>query len=395
MNKKMRELLAKHDLKVKEAKAFMEGETKDVEAFNKAMDEADAIMAEYEAEKRLFEAEKASVAVPEPVATKTPEDPAEKGAKDPQPKKDSTKAFADACRAGFPKSMSEGTPADGGYTVPEDIQTRINEYRESKFSLLSLVDVEPVTTNKGSRTFKKRSQQTGFSKVGEGGKIGSKATPQFERLDYEIAKYGGYFPVTNELLEDSDSNIANTLVTWIGDESRVTANVLIIGQINTKTKTDLKNLDGIKKALNVTLGSAFKGTSKIVTNDDGLQYLDTLKDKDDDYILSTSPADPMKMVLCAGATIVPVEVIPNADLPSDTETVPGSTRIPFVIGDLKEGIKYFDRKQTTIKISDVAVVGDLNAFEEDLTLYRAIEREDVKVKDEKAFVNGYIEVAGE
>lgn len=395
MNKKMRELLAKHDLKVKEAKAFMEGETKDVEAFNKAMDEADAIMAEYEAEKRIYEAEKKAVQIPEDVTTKEGEDPAEKGAKEPETPVDSTKAFADACRAGFPKSMSEGTPVDGGYTVPEDIQTRINEYRESKFSLLSLVDVEPVSTNKGSRTFKKRSQQTGFSKVGEGGKIRSKATPQFERLDYEIAKYGGYFPVTNELLEDSDSNIANTLVTWIGDESRVTANVLIIEQINTKAKTDLKNLDGIKKALNVTLGSAFKGTSKIVTNDDGLQYLDTLKDKDDDYILSTSPADPMKMVLCAGATIVPVEVIPNADLPSDTETVPGSARIPFVIGDLKEGIKYFDRKQTTIKISDVAVVGNLNAFEEDLTLYRAIEREDVKVKDEKAFVNGYIEVAGE
>ena len=70
MNKKMRELLAKHDLKVKEAKAFMEGETKDVEAFNKAMDEADAIMAEYEAEKRIYEAEKKAVQIPEDVTTK-------------------------------------------------------------------------------------------------------------------------------------------------------------------------------------------------------------------------------------------------------------------------------------------------------------------------------------
>lgn len=395
MNKKMRELLAKHDLKVKEAKAFMEGETKDVEAFNKAMDEADAIMAEYEAEKRIYEAEKKAVQIPEGVTTKEGEDPAEKGAKEPKTPVDSTKAFADACRAGFPKSMSEGTPADGGYTVPEDIQTRINEYRGAKFSLLTLVDVEPVTTNKGSRTFKKRSQQTGFSKVGEGGKIGAKATPQFERLDYEIAKYGGYFPVTNELLEDSDANIANTLIGWIGDESRVTANVLIIEQINTKAKTDLKNLDGIKKALNVTLGSAFKATSAIITNDDGLNYLDTLKDSNGRYLLSPDPANTMEMRLAIGGTYIPVKVIPNEDLASDTTTSVGNTRIPMIIGDLKEGIKYFDRKQTTIKISDVAVVGNLNAFEEDLTLYRAIEREDVKVKDEKAFVNGYIEVAGE
>ena len=47
--------------------------------------------------------------------------------------------------------------------------------------------------------------------------------------------------------------------------------------------------------------------------------------------------------------------------------------------------------------SQTAVVGSgddaLNAFEEDLTLIRGIEREDVEMRDEKAFVNGYIKVA--
>ena len=39
---------------------------------------------------------------------------------------------------------------------------------------------------------------------------------------------------------------------------------------------------------------------------------------------------------------------------------------------------------------------EINAFEQDLTIYRAIEREDVKVRDAAAFVNGYIQpVAGE
>ena len=123
--------------------------------------------------------------------------------------------------------------------------------------------------------------------------------------------------------------------------------------------------------------------------------MDTLKDSNGRYLLSPDPANTMEMRLAIGGTYIPVKVIPNEDLASDTTTSVGNTRIPMIIGDLKEGIKYFDRKQTTIKISDVAVVGDLNAFEEDLTLYRAIEREDVKVKDEKAFVNGYIEVAGE
>ena len=309
----------------------------------------------------------------------------------PVQNKDPEKEFADAARRGFRNSMNEGTPAEGGYTVPEDIQTRINTYREAKASLIDLVDVENVSTNKGSRTYKKRSQQTGFTKVGEGGKIPGGTTPQFERMDYEIEKYAGYFPTTNELLADSDANITGVLVSWIGDESRVTRNKLILNVINQKEKTDLAGIDDIKKALNVTLGQAFKGTSKIITNDDGLQYLDTLKDNDGKYLLQPNPAQPMQMVLCAGATRIAVFVIPNADLPSDTATE-GSRKIPMIIGDLKEGVKFFDRKQLTIMTSNIASAGNLNAFEEDLTLFRAIEREDCRLKDKEAFVNGVITV---
>ena len=311
----------------------------------------------------------------------------------PADKKDAVKEFADAARRGFKveNSMNEGTPADGGYTIPEDIQTKINERRSAKASLIDLVDVESVTTNKGSRTFKKRSQQTGFQKVGEGGKIGAKATPQFERLDYAIGKYAGYFPVTNELLEDSDAAITSVLTAWIGDESRVTRNNIIRTAINTKAKTALASLDDIKKALNVTLGAAFKSTSRVVTNDDGLQYLDTLKDNDGKYLLQPNPANPMQLRLCAGATIVPVTVIPNDDLPSDVATA-GKRKIPMIIGDLKEGIKFFDRKSLTIMASNLAAAGELNAFEEDLTLFRAIEREDCQVKDDMAFVNGELTI---
>lgn len=310
-----------------------------------------------------------------------------------EPPKDAVHEFANAARKRFRVSddMSEGSNPDGGYTVPEDIQTRINERRDAKASLIHLVDVESVSTNKGSRTYKKRMQQTGFSKVGEGGKIGKKETPQFERMDYEIQKYAGYFPVTNELFEDSDANITSVLITWIGDESGVTRNSIIREVINKKEKTALSGLDDIKKALNVTLGAAFKSTSRIVTNDDGLQYLDTLKDSEGKYLLQPNPADPMQMRLCAGATIVPVEVLPNTDFPSDVSTAK-KRKIPMVIGDLKEGIKFFDRKQLTIISSNIAMAGDLNAFEEDLTLFRAIEREDCRMKDDQAFVNGELTI---
>lgn len=301
---------------------------------------------------------------------------------------DSVAEFASAARQRFRNAgMKEGTPADGGYTVPEDIQTRINEYREAQASLISLVDVENVTTNKGQRTFKKRAQQTGFVKVAEGGKIGAGVTPQFERLSYEIEKYAGYFPVTNELLSDSDANIVGTLTAWIGNESRITRNKLILTTLGTKEKTPIATLDDIKKALNVTLGQAFKPTSRIVTNDDGLQWLDTLKNEKGEYLLQPSPADPMQLRLCAGATTIPVTVVPNADLPTATD------KIPFIIGDLKEAVKFFDRNQMSIMASDIASIGTLNAYEMDMTLFRAIEREDCVLKDKGAFVYGEVTVA--
>ena len=318
----------------------------------------------------------------------------QEGTAQPVQKKDPEKEFADAARRGFRNSMNEGTPAEGGYTVPEDIQTRINTYREATASLINLVDVENVTTNKGSRTFKKRSQQTGFTKVGEGAKIPGGKTPQFERIDYEIDKYAGYFPVTNELLEDSDANITSVLVSWIGNESRVTRNKIILEVINEKEKTAIAGLDDIKKALNVTLGQAFKPTSRIITNDDGLQYLDTLKNDKGEYILQPDPASPMQMALCAGATRVPVSVIPNGDMPSDTSTAK-TRKIPMIIGDLKEAVKFFDRKLLTIMTSNIAMAGKLNAFEEDLTLFRSIEREDCVMKDDQAFVNGELTITDE
>ncbi len=381
MNKKMRELLAKIESKQALAKGYTEGENKDLAKAKEILDEIDKLQEEYEVEKRLFENEKEAAKLNEEDVAKIEKNIAEK--KENKEEEDSVQKFAKQIR-NIAKGLNEGTPADGGYTVPEDISTMVEERREAKASLIDLVSVETVTTNKGSRTFKKRSQQKGFTKVGEGGKITSTSTPQFERMDYVISKYAGYLPITNELLEDTDTNIVNIIVEWLGDESRVTRNKIILDLIKTQDEVKLNGLDDIKKVLNVTLGSAFKSTSVIVTNDDGLQYLDTLKDNDGKYLLQPNPANPMEMRLSAGATTVPVKVIPNADLATTLN------KIPFIIGDLKEGIRFFDRKQLTINTSNVAAIGELNAFEEDLTLFRGIEREDCKIRDEEAFVNGYI-----
>ena len=267
MNKRMRELQAQITAKTAEAKGFMEGEHRDIDKANAILDEVENLQKEFATEERILKAGKASI----PAEPETPATPAE-------PPVDSIKAFADAARHGFKAAMNEGTPADGGYTVPEDISTRINKFKENHFSLRGFIAHETVSTNTGARTYQTRAQQTGFVQVGEGGKIGEVAGPKFSRISYNIKKYAGYMPVTNELLADSDAAIANVITQWLAGESVATENAQILAKINTVAATPMSGIKDIKKAINVTL-SAFRGGITIYTNDDGLQYLDTLEDK--------------------------------------------------------------------------------------------------------------------
>jgi HK97 family phage major capsid protein len=378
MTKRQRELQAEILRKSQEANGYLEGETKDVEKAAALLDEVDALQKELDTIERAEKAKKAGV-------------PAEGGAADggiEGGQTDSTKAFADAARAGF-KSLNEGTGAKGGYTVPEDIQTKVNEYKQERFSLATLIDRETVSTMAGKRTYKKRAQHTGFTQVAEGGKITKVASPEFELMEYKIKKYGGYMPVTNELLEDSDANIVNMMVGWLGEEDIATENAQILAKINEKEATPMTSLKDIKKAVNVDL-AAFAGTVKIVTNADGLQYLDTLEDGNGRPLLSPDPVKPMEMYLSVGVRRIPVVVVPNAVLPSSE-----AGAIPFITGDLFEYVKQFDRKLITLKQSDEAVVGELNAYEQDLTLIRALVRKDWQIKDSEAIVRGELTPAVE
>ena len=201
-----------------------------------------------------------------------------------------------------------------------------------------MITIKQVKTLSGQETYKKRGQATGFGSIEEGGKIPKAGKPSFERMSWKVTKYGGYIPATNELIEDSDENIEKFMTEWLADEDIATWNKLILAVIAKNTETDLKDLDGIKNALNVTLGSLFKSTSVIITNDDGLQYLDTLKDENGRYLLNPDPTDTAKLRLRVGATTVPIVTFSNETIKTQ------ETKVPFIIGDLKEGIKGFERK---------------------------------------------------
>ena len=67
--------------------------------------------------------------------------------------------------AAGPLKESEGE--NGGYLVPEDVRTAINEYRRSFVSLKDHVDVRSVVVPSGSEVYEKTSQLTGLTNITE------------------------------------------------------------------------------------------------------------------------------------------------------------------------------------------------------------------------------------
>lgn len=374
----MRELLAQIQAKSELAKGYLDGENKDVDKANEIMDQVDALQKEFETEKRIYEAQKANgVEVASPVVVE-----------EEKKEVDEVANFAKAVRTFIKKGLVEGVGEDGGYTVPEDVVTKVEHYKDVDYSLESDIDVVPVTTNKGSRTFQKKGEVDTFVDIDENGAIANEIeAPKFERLPYAIQDRAGFMPVSNDLVEDSDANIMNIMSEWLAKAEVATTNAKVLALVATKAQTDLVDINGIKKALNVTLGQAYKGGAKIYTNDDGLNYLDTLEDKNGRPLLNADPTDSARMTLRCGTTVLPIKVLPNKVFASQ------GTKVPFIVGNLFDFARKYTRKHMSIKASDVATIGSFNAFAQNMTVLRAIVRDDYRVKDADSIVNGYIDTS--
>lgn len=277
-------------------------------------------------------------------------------------------------------SMKEGTDADGGLTVPKDIQTSIKELRRGQGALENYVNVEKVSTLSGSRVIEKYAEHTPFDNVEEESEFPDVSTPQFENIPYKIKKKGGILKVTRELLQDTAENILSYLRRWIAKKSKATRNALIINKIDEMTngkEVAITGVDDIKKIFNVNLDPDIASGSIIITNQDGFNWLDTQKDATGNYILQSDPTQRTKELLFGKYPIVKMS---NKTLKTT------SKKVPFICGDLKEAITLFDRENMTIEISTEA--GDL--WKKDQTGIKVRERLDIQAVDSEAVVKGQI-----
>ena len=376
MNKKIRDMKMKIAAKVAEAKGFLDGENKDVEKATAILDEVEGLKKELVALERAFALEE-----------KEAESKAEKqlGEKKEQ---DVTEKFASVIRGmvrkdGTVTSMTEGVNANGGYTVPQDIQTEIRHFKEAEFSFEKYISKETVTTNSGRRTFQAKATCTGFTEVSEAGATPAIAAPTYTPISYTITDKAGFIPLTKDLINDSSANLRAEIVRWFGRQRTATINNKVLNKLtNGVTPTAITDLKGLKKLVNVTLGSAYD--CKIFTNDDGLNWLDSLEDTQHRPLLTPVPNEQGKMQLCIGGKIREVVPVPNSVWAS-ASGANSSTVIPFIVGELSEAIKMFDRQALEIAVSDTAAVTGFNAFEQNGVLMKGVLRNDFVKQDADAY----------
>ena len=90
------------------------------------------------------------------------------------------------------------------------------------------------------------------------------------------------------------------------------------------------------------------------------------------------------MQVCIGGKVREVVVVPNSVWAS-TAGANSSTVIPFIVGELTEAIKMFDRQKLEIAVSDTAAVDGFNAFAKNGALIRGIIRNDFVKQDADAY----------
>lgn len=296
---------------------------------------------------------------------------------------DTELSFAKSMAVRNAANMNEGAGEAGGFIVPTDEQTKINELKRALNPLSALVRVENVNTMSGTRVLEKASDMTPFASVAELAAIGEIDGPKFTQVKYTIKKFAGILPISEELLADSDQNLLAYVNGWLAKKSVATENAQILAVLKTLTKAPLTNLDGIKEILNVTLDPTISLMSSVLTNQDGFNFLDKQKDTDGRYLLQPNPLDSTQKLLFGK----PVTVVSNKVLPTDT-SVASAKKAPVIIGSFTDAVVLFDRQATTL--TGTSVGGD--AWKRDSYDVKAVTRIDVQKFDDKAVVFGELTI---
>lgn len=228
-----------------------------------------------------------------------------------------------------------GLATDGAQAViPSEVVTPVFEGANAKQNLAQMATVKQVSTGSGKYPIS-IPDPTKFLATKEELATIPDVDASVNDVPFEAKTYAGKIYLSNELIDDSAIDIKQEVQSQLQQLVLNTDNHNVITLLQTLTSENAANVDGLKKIKNTEIVPAVLGSngSMVITNQDGYNYLDTLKDNEGRYLLSED------VTAVSGKALfgLPVVVVSNAVLPDV------SGQFPVFIGNLPQTIAVFRR----------------------------------------------------
>lgn len=255
---------------------------------------------------------------------------------------------------GFKKENAEKV------TSKEIVTTPIREVK-TVVDLKQFVTTHKASKGEGSYPILKRATSEMVS-VEELEKNPALAKPEFTDVPWKVKTYRGAIPLSQEAIDDADVDLL-AIVAEAAQQIKVnTTNKAIATVLKDFNAENATNLDEIKKILNTKLDPAYNVS--FVVSQSFYQKLDTMKDKNDRYLLQDSITSASGKVFLG----CPVFVVADTTFGAEGEA-------KAFIGDIQRAVLFADRQELGLRWTDNEIYGQY---------LQAVVRFDVKKADAKA-----------
>jgi HK97 family phage major capsid protein len=281
--------------------------------------------------------------------------------------KEKSQAFARALFTGNEavlKALSEGTPADGGMTVPQDFYNTLLEEIQEVAVMRTKVTVIPMSTN--VKTFAEIAHGPDVYWTAEGA-TKTTTTADFSQPTITAYKMAAIIYLTDELIDDSKFDLVNVLVRRFAEriateEDKVIINgagttqpvgIFVNASVPTRACSGNLSFDNIIRLIG-DLPVKFRANAAFLVNPVNVTELRLMKDSNGRYLWQDSVAPGVP------STIHGFPVIENYWCP-ESQIAFGDYRYAYYLGD---------RQKMTVKITNDTET----TFTQDKTAIRVVER---------------------
>ena len=228
-----------------------------------------------------------------------------------------------------------GLTTDGAQAViPSEVVTPVFEGANAKQNLAQMATIKQISTGSGKYPIS-IPDPTKFLATKEELATIQDVNASVKDVAFTAKTYAGKIFLSSELVDDSAIDIKAEVQSQLQQLILNTDNHNVISLLQTLSSKKAANVDDLKKIKNTGIDPAVLGSngSMVITNQDGYNYLDTLKDSQGRYLLTED------VTAVSGKALfgLPIVVVSNAVLPDVT------SQFPVFIGNLPQTIAVFRR----------------------------------------------------